>query len=65
MSDKTRHGLKGGEFIFLSEWFDNVGKLNDKPLLDKESFYPKLKESHITDSDYKQDIDECITRVYW
>ena len=43
--------------IFPNEWFDSIDKLNNTELPPKEAFYSKLKQSGITDKEYKQAID--------
>ena len=43
--------------IFPYEWFDSIDKLHETTLPPKEAFYSKLKQSGITDKQYKQAID--------
>ena len=39
------------------EWFDSMNKFDNTELPPKEAFYSKLKQSGITDKEYKQAID--------
>ena len=48
--------------IFPNEWFDSIDKLNNTELPPKEAFYSKLKQSGITDKEYKQAID-CWNKI--
>ena len=50
-------GLERRKGIFPYEWFDIIDKLSEKTLPPKEAFYSKLKQSGITDKEYKQAID--------
>ena len=62
LSDKqcvtlNKHGLERRKGIFPYEWLDSIDKLNNTELPPKEAFYSKLKQSGITDKEYKQAID--------
>ena len=50
-------GLERRKGIFPYEWFDSIDKLHEKALPPKEAFYSKLKQSGVTDKEYKQAID--------
>ena len=50
-------GLERRKGIFSYEWFDSIDKLHETTLPPKEAFYSKLKQSGITDKEYKQAID--------
>ena len=50
-------GLERRKGIFPYEWFDSIDKLHETTLPPKEKFYSKLKQSDITDKEYKQAID--------
>ena len=59
-------GLERRKGIFPYERFDSTDKLHETKLPPKEAFYSKLKQSGITDKEYKQAIDcwkdtECET----
>ena len=59
LSDKecvtlNKFGLKRRKGIFPYEWFDSVDKLYESTLPPKEAFYSKLKQSGITDKEYKK-----------
>ena len=49
-------GLGRRKVIFPYEWFDCIDKLHETTLPPKEAFYSKLKQSGITDKEYKQAI---------
>ena len=49
-------GLERRKGIFPYEWFDSIDKLHETILPTKEAFYSKLKQSGITDKEYKQAI---------
>ena len=51
-NEKTRELLtrKG---VFPYDWFDNIEKLDEKKLPEKEKFYSKLNDEHISDKDYE------------
>ena len=49
-------GLERRKGIFPYEWFDSIDKLYETTLPPKEAFYSKLKQSGITDKEYKQAI---------
>ena len=62
LSDKecvilNKFGLERRKGILPFEWFDGIDKLNETSLPPKEAFYSKLKQSCITDNEYKQAID--------
>ena len=62
LSDKecvtlSKFGLERRKGIFPYEWFDSIDKLHETTLPPKEAFYSKLKQSGITDKEYKQAID--------
>ena len=62
MSDKecvtiNKFGLERRKGIFPYEWFDSIDKLNETTLPPRETFYSKLKQSGITDKEYKQATD--------
>ena len=62
LSDKecvtlNKFGLERRKGIFPYEWFDSIDKLHETTLPPKEAFYSKLKQSGITDKDYKQAKD--------
>ena len=62
LSDKecvtlNKFGLERRKCIFPYEWLDSIDKLNETSLPPKEAFYSKLKQSDITDKEYKQAID--------
>ena len=62
LSDKecvtlNKLGLERRKGVFPYEWFDSIDKLNKTALPPKEAFYSKLKQSGITDKEYKQAID--------
>ena len=62
LSDKecvtlNKFGLERRKDIFPYEWFDSIDKLQETTLPPKEAFYSKLKQSGITDKEYKQAID--------
>ena len=61
LSDKcvtlNQFGLERRKGIFPYEWFDSIDKLHETTLPPKEAFYSKLKQSGITDKEYKQAID--------
>ena len=62
LSDKecatlNKFGLERRRGIFPYEWFDSIDKLHETTLPPKEAFYSKLKQSGITDKEYKQAID--------
>ena len=62
LSDKecvtlNKFGLERSKRIFPYEWFDSIDKLHETTLPPKEAFYSKLKQSGITDKEYKQAID--------
>ena len=62
LSDKecvtlNKFGLEIRKGIFPYEWFDSIDKLHETTLPPKEAFYSKLKQSCITDKEYKQAID--------
>ena len=48
------HGLERRKDVSPFEWFDSIDKLNETSLPPKEAFYSKLKQSGITDKEYKQ-----------
>ena len=50
-------GLERRKGIFPYEWFDIIDKLHETTLPPKEAFYSKLKQSGITDKEYKEAID--------
>ena len=50
-------GLERCKGIFPYEWFDSIDKLHETTLPPKEAFYSQLKQSGITDKEYKQAID--------
>ena len=50
-------GLERRKSIFPYEWFDSIDKLYETTLPPKEALYSKLKQSGITDKEYKQAID--------
>ena len=50
-------GLGRRKGIFSYEWFDSIDKLHETTLPPKEAFYSKLKQSGITDKEYKQAVD--------
>ena len=50
-------GLERRKGICPYEWFDSIDKLHETTLPPKEAFYSKLKQSCITDKEYKQAID--------
>ena len=50
----NKHGLERRKGVFPYEWFDCIDKLNETSLPPKEAFYSKLKQSGITDKEYKQ-----------
>ena len=50
-------GLERRKGIFPYEWFDSLDKLYETTLPPKGAFYSKLKQSGITDKEYKQAID--------
>ena len=50
-------GLERRNGIFQYEWFDSIDKLHETTLTPKEAFFSKLKQSGITDKEYKQAID--------
>ena len=47
-------GCKEVKGHFPYEWFDSVEKLEHKELPPKSAFYSKLKDTNITDEDYKR-----------
>ena len=53
----NKFGLERRKGIFPYEWFDSMDKLHKTTLPPKEAFYSKLKQSGITDKEYKQAID--------
>ena len=55
----NKYGLERRKGIFPYEWFDSIDKLHETALAlpPKEAFYSKLKQSDITDKEYKQAID--------
>ena len=55
-------GLERRKGIFQYEWFDGIDKVHETTLPPKEAFYSKLKQSGITDNEYKQAID-CWTNT--
>ena len=62
LSDKecvtlNKFGLERRKGIFPYEWFDSIDKLNEITLPPKEAFFSKLKQSGITDREYKQALD--------
>ena len=62
----NKYGLERRKGIFPYEWFDIIDKLHETTLPPKEAFCSKLKQSGITDKEYKQAIDcwkntECET----
>ena len=62
MSDKecvtlNKFGLERCKGIFPYEWFDSIDKLRETTLPPKEAFYSKLKQSGVTDKEYKKAID--------
>ena len=57
MCNIKQYQIRETKGIFLYEWFDSMDKLNNTELPPKEAFYPKLKQSGITDKEYKQAID--------
>ena len=50
-------GLERRKGIFPYEWFDSIDKLYETTIPPKEAFYSKLKQSGITDKEYKRAID--------
>ena len=50
-------GLERPKGIFPYEWFDSIDELHETTLPPKEAFYFKMKQSCITDIEYKQAID--------
>ena len=62
LSDKecvtlNKFGLERRKGIFPYEGFDSIDKLNEISLPPKEALYSMLKQSGITDKEYKQAID--------
>ena len=53
----NKFGLERRKHIFPFEWFDSVDKLHETTLPPKEAFYSNLKQSGITDKEYKQAKD--------
>ena len=53
----NKFGLERRKGTFPYEWTDSIDKLNETTLPRKEAFYSKLKQSSITDKEYKQAID--------
>ena len=45
--------------IFPYEWLDSMDELKNTELPPKEAFYSKLKQSIISDKEYKQALDCC------
>ena len=61
-------GLERRKVIFPYEWFDSIDKLHETTLPPKEAFFSKLKESGITDKEYKQAVyfwkdTKCETKL--
>ena len=50
-------GLERRKGILPYEWFDSIDKIHETTLPPEEAFYSKLKQSGITDKEYKQAID--------
>ena len=50
-------GLERRKSIFPYKWFDSIDQLHETTLPPMEVFYSKLKQSGITDKEYKQAID--------
>ena len=50
-------GLRRRKGKFPYEWFDSIDKLHETTLPPKEAFFSKLKQSGITDKEYKQATD--------
>ena len=53
----NKFGLERQKYIFPYEWLDSIDKLHEISLPPTEAFYSKLKQSGITDREYKQGID--------
>ena len=52
----NKRGLERRKGMLPYEWFDSIDKLHETTLPPKEAFYSKLKQSGITDKEYKQAI---------
>ena len=53
----NKFGLERRKGLFTSEWFHSIDKLHETTLPPKQAFYSNLKQSGITDKEYKQAID--------
>ena len=53
----NKHKLERRKGIFPYEWLDSIDKLDDAALPPIEAFYSKLRQSGITDKEYKQALD--------
>ena len=53
----NKFGLERRKGIFPYKWLDSIDKLHERSLPPKKAFYSKLKQSGITDKEYKQAID--------
>ena len=53
----NKFGLERRKGMLPYEWFDVIDKLNETTLPPKEAIYSKLKQSGITDKEYKQALD--------